>query len=322
MTHQEYLFSLIGIGRSKEEGGGGGTPAVIEPLSVTENGTYTAPAGMDGYNPVTVAVPEPSGTINITENGTFSVVDKAQAVVNVQGSTGQDKSVALIEGTATEYESSEVTTVRNNAFMNMSSLQRVSLPNAESVGGNSFYLSGVTSLNLPKVASAGAGAFKDIKAETIELPMLSQGTGANIFCNSYAASGAPYLKSVKLPKWYGVLTTIATPATFYGQDALETVDIGTAGITSNLTIGAQDFSGCSKLTALIIRWDKVATLRNVNALNGTAIRSGTGYIYVPSALVSQYQAATNWSTYSARFRALEDYTVDGTASGELDPNKI
>lgn len=35
---------------------GGGAP-VIEALSVTENGTYTAPAGVDGYSPVTVNVP-------------------------------------------------------------------------------------------------------------------------------------------------------------------------------------------------------------------------------------------------------------------------
>ena len=34
------------------------------------------------------------------------------------------------------------------------------------------------------------------------------------------------------------------------------------------------------------------------------------------------QAATNWSTYAAQFRALEDYTVDGTTTGELDETKI
>lgn len=34
---------------------GTGNP-VLQPLSVTENGTYTAPDGVDGYNPVTVAV--------------------------------------------------------------------------------------------------------------------------------------------------------------------------------------------------------------------------------------------------------------------------
>jgi hypothetical protein len=43
---------------------GGGAP-VIESLSVTTNGTYTAPSGVDGYSPVTVNVPSqtlPSAT--------------------------------------------------------------------------------------------------------------------------------------------------------------------------------------------------------------------------------------------------------------------
>lgn len=43
---------------------GGGAP-VIEALSVTANGTYTAPSGIDGYSPVTVNVPSqtlPSAT--------------------------------------------------------------------------------------------------------------------------------------------------------------------------------------------------------------------------------------------------------------------
>lgn len=34
----------------------GGSSAVINPLSVTQNGTYTAPSGVDGYSPVTVNV--------------------------------------------------------------------------------------------------------------------------------------------------------------------------------------------------------------------------------------------------------------------------
>lgn len=35
---------------------GGGSP-VVQPLSVTQNGTYTVPSGVDGYSPVTVNVP-------------------------------------------------------------------------------------------------------------------------------------------------------------------------------------------------------------------------------------------------------------------------
>ena len=47
---------------------------VIESLSVTQNGTYTAPSGVDGYNPVVVDVPsgEPSlQALTATENGTY-----------------------------------------------------------------------------------------------------------------------------------------------------------------------------------------------------------------------------------------------------------
>ena len=39
---------------------GGGEP-VIEALSITANGTYTAPDGVDGYSPVTVNVPQSGG---------------------------------------------------------------------------------------------------------------------------------------------------------------------------------------------------------------------------------------------------------------------
>lgn len=35
---------------------GGAAEPVIQPLEVTSNGTYTAPAGVDGYSPVTVNV--------------------------------------------------------------------------------------------------------------------------------------------------------------------------------------------------------------------------------------------------------------------------
>lgn len=36
----------------------GGSPAVIQPITITENGKYEAPEGTDGYNPVNVSVPD------------------------------------------------------------------------------------------------------------------------------------------------------------------------------------------------------------------------------------------------------------------------
>ena len=69
-----------------------------------------------------------------------------------------------------------------------------------------------------------------------------------------------------------------------------------------------DFYKCSALTAVIIRSPAVCTMSTSNAFMLTPIASGTGYIYVPAALVDSYKAATNWSVYADQIRAIEAYT--------------
>ena len=83
------------------------------------------------------------------------------------------------------------------------------------------------------------------------------------------------------------------------------------------SIGAYVCPLCPALKALIIRTGQVCSL-------GAGLGNGTDscYIYVPRALINDYKAATNWAQYADKFRALEDYTVDGTTTGELDPTKI
>ena len=57
---------------------GGGDAPVIEELNVNENGTYTAPSGVTGYNPVIVEVPTPTPSVvtkHIRGNGIFSAAD-------------------------------------------------------------------------------------------------------------------------------------------------------------------------------------------------------------------------------------------------------
>lgn len=77
---------LLGL----EEGGSG----VIQPLTVTQNGRYDAPAGVDGYNPVDVNVPDRYDdgyadgeaavkakiqSKTITKNGTYYAADDGLA---------------------------------------------------------------------------------------------------------------------------------------------------------------------------------------------------------------------------------------------------
>lgn len=67
------------------------------------------------------------------------------------------------------------------------------------------------------------------------------------------------------------------------------------------------FYRCSQLQSVIIATNKVCQLADISTFNYTPIKNGTGYIYVPKALVEEYKAATNWSTFAAQIRAIEDY---------------
>ena len=114
---------------------------------------------------------------------------------------------------------------------------------------------------------------------------------------SYAFNYCSKLKTANFP----VATSIGASA-FYACSTLTKADF--PAVTS---IGAYAFYYCSNLNALILRSETMCKLSNKNAFTYTPIKSGTGYIYVPSALLASYQAATNWSTFSAQFRAIEDY---------------
>ena len=85
---EQIQTALVG----KAAGGGEVVEPVIQSLEVTENGTYTAPEGVDGYSPVVVAVPEREITLQdkeITENGTYTADDGYDGLgavtVNVAG---------------------------------------------------------------------------------------------------------------------------------------------------------------------------------------------------------------------------------------------
>ena len=57
----------------------------LESLSVTENGLYLPESGVDGFDRVSVDVPVPSGSMEITDNGTYNVANKESVNVAVEG---------------------------------------------------------------------------------------------------------------------------------------------------------------------------------------------------------------------------------------------
>ena len=168
----------------------------------------------------------------------------------------------------------------------------------------------------PVAVSDMAGKIAEIEAGGGDIDALIDRSITEISSSSVTSiensvfQGCSSLTTVDFP----VVTSIGNSA-FYSCSKLTTADFPVA-----TSIGSSAFRMCSKLKSLLLRGNNVCTL-NKNVFVSTPISSGTGYIYVPSALIEQYKTANNWSTYASRFRALEDYTVDGTITGELDPAK-
>lgn len=85
----------------------------VQPLTVRNNGTYEAPNGVDGFNPVYVNTPEPKEeqikTLNVDENGFYEVLPDNEKVlssakinVNVPPKEEQEKVVDIIENGTVE----------------------------------------------------------------------------------------------------------------------------------------------------------------------------------------------------------------------------
>jgi hypothetical protein len=205
----------------------------------------------------------------------------------------------------------KVTQIDDSSFAGCTSLTSINMPLATSIAYHAF--GGCTSLtyatteNFPSVkGELGGYAFRDCTNLTIvDFPLVTSiGGNAFEFCTS--------LSSINFP----LVTSIGVNA-FNGCSSLAKLDFSVL-----TTINTKAFYNCSALNSLIIRNSTMCTLKNIDAFTGTPIESGTGYIYVPADLIDTYVANSVWLTYASQFRALEDYTVDGTTTGALDETKI
>ena len=187
--------------------------------------------------------------------------------------------------------------VPEECFKNVGSLDRlqtVNWPEAKSVQSNAF--DGCQSLaefNSGGITHISATAFRNCKA-------LKTIGGFESIVKTYQSA---FMNCSSLEE--AKLTNIETMVSgcFYGCTSLKKVDIG----EKLASIDGNTFYNCSSLATLIIRKTTLCKLSSTTAFNGSLINSGGGYIYVPKALLTEYQAATNWVRLKNQFRTIEDY---------------
>ena len=233
----------------------------------------------------------------------------------------------IIMRTVTEYKENRISKVGQYALYGCAALTVVDIPNVTKIDQYAFFgCTALPEMNAPNVETIGNYAFSGCKILTkLSAPKVTN-IGGNAFNNcpvtEFDFSNVNTIGSYAFR--YGKFTSVVLPKieilgyeAFYDCASLSLVDLPIAVQLNNQCFRA------TNLTALILRNAvKVVQLPATGSFINTPIASGTGYIYVPRALVDSYKVATNWSTYAAQFRALEDYTIDGTITGELDSSKI
>lgn len=82
---------------------------------------------------------------------------------------------------------------------------------------------------------------------------------------------------------------------------LASVDI--TNMTNNF--GYQMFQD-SDIHTIILRPNRVINLMSVDTMKSTPMVAGTGLIYVPDSLLTDYKTATNWTTYASQIKGISE----------------
>lgn len=226
--------------------------------------------------------------------------------INTIDVLGDDAVVdSIINRTITEFKDNMLTKLGREAFNSCAALTSIDLPAVTVIEQGAFgNCKALESANLPLAISTGSQGFRGCsKLKSISIPAAKSIDYLSLEgCGSLEMIDSPLVEVVN--PWAGLGGAIE----ILDLPSLKKIDMG--GIQGN------------KIKALVLRYDGVCTLASFGNTLPTVREETIGYVYVPSARLEEYKAATSWCEHPGRIRALEDYTVDGTITGDLDKTKI
>ena len=205
----------------------------------------------------------------------MAYINGKETAVIVNVSYDEDYLASICNKTIDVIKNSKATTIWGQFQQSNTNLVEVDLPSLTAVYSQAF--SGCTNLvkiNFPAVKIIEPAAFALCAFTEAYFPECTTLEGSSSWGHSFQI--CYFLKRARFTK-------------------LTTINAGAA------------FNTCANLKTFIIETNSVCSLTVADAFSDTAISNGSGYIYVPKALVNSYKSATNWSVYAAQIRAIEDY---------------
>lgn len=208
-------------------------------------------------------------------NSSTEALEFPQGFVDGVNDISEDYLASVCNLNVTEIINSKITQIPEKFQNNNTILEKVSMPNLLVISAGAFAVcSALTDIDFPKVTT--------IRSEALAGSIITKGYFPEVI--NFEGWGYIFHYCTSLTKLYfPKLSSSIASATFYG---------------------------CQNLETLILGSDTFCALTDSNALGETPIagyQEKKGYIYVKSALISTYKDDTNWSTYAAQFRAIEDY---------------
>lgn len=219
--------------------------------------------------------------ITAVNSGWVLSCDGIDEVLNDVKSNDSVKAFALLK---------ELKGIGSGGFESCPFITTLTLTCCEAIGSSAFRgCASLTDATFPVCTSIGYEAFCMCESLiSVDFPVCTTtGSDAFAFCSS--------LTNVNFP----MCTTIEVNA-FTGCQSLST-----ATFPECASIGSYAFYDCSSLTALYLTGSSVVTLARSNAFTGTPIASGTGLVYVPSSLYSDYISNSVWSWFSSAIARVE-----------------
>ncbi len=190
-------------------------------------------------------------------------------------------------------------TVRDSTFYNCTSLFSAFFSTASSIGTNAFYsCARLQTADIPNAKSIGNTAFSGCTA------LASASFPSATFIGTSAFYACSTITNVIFP----VAVSVGASA-FYACRSIAFVSFPLVN-----SLGAGVFRSCQKLESAYFLGSSVPTL-GANAFTSTPMSASSwigywGSIFVKESLLASFQAATNWSLYSARMVGLTDAQIE------------